>query len=77
MTGKYSTFGDHSRFEKPRDVALQDAAARALSEQNISASDGDKHDEALLDDAVEMTFPASDPIAVKTGVARIEIPKKS
>jgi hypothetical protein len=28
--------------------------------------------EALLDDAVEMTFPASDPLAVASGITRIE-----
>lgn len=77
MTGKHSTFlGEHSPSEKPRDVAPQDVAACDLSERNIASSDVDKHDEALFDDAVEMTFPASDPIAVKTGAARIEIPKR-
>jgi hypothetical protein len=30
--------------------------------------------EALLDDAVEMTFPASDPISVDSGITRIEVP---
>jgi predicted RecB family nuclease len=30
--------------------------------------------ETLLDDAVEMTFPASDPISVDAGVTRIEVP---
>jgi hypothetical protein len=29
--------------------------------------------EALLDDAVEMTFPASDPTAVTSGITRIEV----
>lgn len=29
--------------------------------------------EALLDDAVEMTFPASDPLAVQTSITRIEV----
>ncbi len=29
--------------------------------------------EALLDDAVEMTFPASDPISVDAGATRIEV----
>jgi len=31
-------------------------------------------EETLLDDAVEMTFPASDPIAVDAGITRIEVP---
>ena|SRR5690349_3155395 len=29
--------------------------------------------EALLDEAVEMTFPASDPISVDSGITRIEV----
>ena len=29
--------------------------------------------EHLLDDAVEMTFPASDPISVSSGITRIEV----
>lgn len=31
-------------------------------------------EECLLDDAVEMTFPASDPISVDAGITRIEVP---
>ena len=30
--------------------------------------------EALLDDAVEMTFPASDPVSVQSSITRIEVP---
>jgi predicted RecB family nuclease len=30
--------------------------------------------ETLLDDAVEMTFPASDPLAVDASITRIEVP---
>ena len=30
--------------------------------------------ETLLDEAVEMTFPASDPISVDAGITRIEVP---
>jgi hypothetical protein len=33
----------------------------------------DKAKEELLDDAVEMTFPASDPISVDAGITRIEV----
>lgn len=72
-----SSFGDNSRSETPKDIAPQDAGARDLTERNITSPDLDERQEALLDDAVEMTFPASDPIAVKSGIARIEIPKTS
>jgi len=30
--------------------------------------------ESLLDDAVEMTFPASDPVSVQSSITRIEVP---
>jgi hypothetical protein len=38
---------------------------------SLSASETAK--ETLLDDAVEMTFPASDPISVDSGITRIEV----
>jgi hypothetical protein len=34
---------------------------------------GEVAKETLLDDAVEMTFPASDPLAVTSGITRIEV----
>jgi len=37
-------------------------------------SSKEKAEETLLDDAVEMTFPASDPISVDAGITRIEVP---
>ncbi len=37
------------------------------------ASGREQAEEALIDDAVEMTFPASDPISVDAGVTRIEV----
>ena len=39
-----------------------------------STSSKEKAEETLLDDAVEMTFPASDPISVDAGITRIEVP---
>jgi hypothetical protein len=37
------------------------------------ASSKEQAEECLLDDAVEMTFPASDPISVDAGITRIEV----
>jgi hypothetical protein len=34
----------------------------------------EKAQETLLDDGVEMTFPASDPVSVSSGITRIEVP---
>jgi hypothetical protein len=42
----------------------------AAAEQPSSAEEAK---ETLLDEAVEMTFPASDPIAVDAGITRIEV----
>lgn len=33
----------------------------------------DKAKETLLDEAIEMTFPSSDPISVSSGITRIEV----
>jgi hypothetical protein len=42
-------------------------------EKKGAKSEADSAKEALLDDAVEMTFPASDPISVNSGITRIEV----
>jgi hypothetical protein len=34
---------------------------------------GEKAKETLIDDAVEMTFPASDPVAIESSITRIEV----
>lgn len=36
-------------------------------------ADEDKAKETLLDDALEMSFPSSDPISVSSGITRIEV----
>jgi hypothetical protein len=50
---------------------------KAVVKQNKNkkgaAPKADLAKEALLDDAVEMTFPASDPISVNSGITRIEV----
>lgn len=47
-------------------------AIATLADQE-AASDRQQAGEHLLDDAVEMTFPASDPISVSSGITRIEV----
>jgi hypothetical protein len=37
---------------------------------------GSVYKQEVLDDAVEMTFPTSDPIAVTDDVTRINVPKE-
>ncbi|MES3026016.1 MAG: hypothetical protein V4857_30920 [Pseudomonadota bacterium] len=49
----------------------------ACAIQTLAAGEADTTEqvakETLLDEAVEMTFPASDPISVDSGITRIEV----
>ena len=70
-------------FEKPlatfeaKDKALEYAhdIARTKGGSRVELESGtgtENVKEALLDDAIEMTFPSSDPISVSSGITRIE-----
>lgn len=48
------------------------AALVALADEEQDTPE-EKAKEELLDEAVEMTFPASDPISVDSGITRIEV----
>lgn len=61
-----SSKGDNSKSVTPKDVSAQDAASRDVKERKIHSADQEEKEEEQLDDAVEMTFPASDPIAIPT-----------
>lgn len=74
---RHSSFGNNSASVTPKDLSPQDAASKDLIERNINSSDPDQRQEALLDDAVELTFPASDPLAVTSAITRIEAPQRS
>lgn len=65
------------RVHSIRDLAQLDcvrwaAAIVTLAEQETDTP-AEQARETLLDDAVEMTFPASDPLAVNPSVTRIEV----
>lgn len=59
-----SSPGEASLVVTPKDVDPDNATARDLIIRDIRSNDIDKREEALLDDAIELSFPASDPIAV-------------
>ncbi|MDO9218435.1 MAG: hypothetical protein Q7U14_14270 [Lacisediminimonas sp.] len=64
--------------ETVRDLANLDCvniarAIVALAEVENSL-DKEQAEEMLIDDSVEMSFPASDPPAVTSGITRIEVP---
>jgi|GEM_PF-2097299 len=70
-----SSFGTNSPSVTPKDVSPQDAAARDVIERKTTSVDPEEREEELLDDAVELTFPASDPLAVTGGITRVEVPQ--
>jgi hypothetical protein len=70
-----SSHGTHSRSVTPKDVSRHDASAKDMTDRKTTSANPDEKEEEMLDDAVELTFPASDPIA-PGGVTRIEKPKK-
>ena len=60
------------------DLASLQAVSFAVAIKALAGSETQSSKEqagqTLLDDAVEMTFPASDPISVDSGITRIEVP---
>ena len=71
-----SSPGLQSPSQTPKDVSPQDAASKDVTERKTCSSDPEEREQELLDDAVELTFPASDPIATAGGTTRIEVPKQ-
>lgn len=61
-----SSPGINSPSVTPKDVSPHDAAAKDLTERKTASDDPEEREQELLDDAVDLTFPASDPIAIPT-----------
>lgn len=59
-----SSQGDNSKSVTPKDVSSHDASARDVTERKTCSDDPEEREQEMLDDAVELTFPASDPIAI-------------
>lgn len=59
-----SSPGTESRSVTPKDVESSSATSRDMKDRKTASADEDERTEEQLDDAVEMTFPASDPIAI-------------
>jgi hypothetical protein len=72
---QHSSHGTHSPSVTPKDVSRHDASAKDVKERKTRSANPDEREEELLDDAVELTFPASDPIA-PGGTTRVEKPQK-
>ncbi len=70
---KHSSPGDQSASVTPKDVSQRCAGAKDMTERHLQSNDPEEKQQELLDDAIELTFPASDPPATG-GVTRIEVP---
>lgn len=71
-----SSPGNDSASDTPKDLAPQDAASRDVMDRATTSDDPEEREEAQLDDAVESTFPASDPVAPPNQITRVEVPKR-
>lgn len=69
-----SSPGDSPVEMTPHDVSPENATWKDRTPRNIHSDDAEEKTDALLDEASDLSFPASDPIAVNS-VTRIE--KKS
>lgn len=58
-----SSPGNSPREVTPKDISPDHASWADITTRNISSKGGQRRNEALLDEAVEETFPASDPVA--------------
>lgn len=58
-----SSHGDSPKEMAPKDISPEDATWADRTERKITSSNPHEHQEALLDEAIEETFPASDPVA--------------
>jgi len=66
--------GDNSASVTPKDVDADKASAQDVIERHLDAADPEEKQQAWLDDAIDLTFPASDPVAITGGITRIEKP---
>lgn len=72
-----SSPGINSPVQTPKDVEPGDATAQDICERKVNSSDPDQRQQELLDEAGELSFPASDPPAVGGGKTRVEVPKQN
>jgi hypothetical protein len=64
--GHSSSHGDSPVEVTPKDITPDDASWADRTERKIASDDKEERHEALHDEAVDLTFPASDPIAIPT-----------
>lgn len=62
--GHSSSHGDSPVEVTPKDITPDDASWADRTERRIATGEAGEREDALLDEAVDLTFPASDPIAI-------------
>ena len=70
-----SSQGNDSRSVTPKDVSSESATAQDVAERKLNSRDLEERAQALLDEAIEESFPASDPISIPTFEEAMEIVK--
>jgi hypothetical protein len=71
----HSSFGDTSPSVTPKDVEASDASAQDITERHLQSDNAEEKQQEMLDEAIDLSFPASDPPATTGGVTRIDVPK--
>lgn len=61
-----SSHGNSSASVTPKDISPGDAAAKDVTERKTYSDNLEERQEALLDEAIDLTFPASDPISISS-----------
>jgi len=56
-----SSPGDSAQEGRPKDVTQEHATWKDLGARNVASDNPAERDESLLDEAIDLTFPASDP----------------
>jgi hypothetical protein len=72
-----SSFGDTSLSVTPKDVNERDASAQDMTQRDLQSDEPDQKQQDLLDEAIDLSFPASDPSAISSGRTRITVPKST
>ncbi|OGB26636.1 MAG: hypothetical protein A3I66_03580 [Burkholderiales bacterium RIFCSPLOWO2_02_FULL_57_36] len=69
---RFSSQGDSPVEMAPKDVSPKHATWQDRTERHTKSKDQDERADALLDEASDLSFPASDPIAVSSSTRLVK-----